>query len=191
VRLWLDDGRTVPVAHLVSRPGQRWRGWVYAFKKAGWLRCWAVGLWRRPPQEAWLWLTNWPQAQGRWYGLRMGEETAFRDQKANGWQWQRRHVWDPEHANRLWLVMALAYAWTLSLGTRVIRTARLRQALTRGHAWRRSVFQLGLRVLKRWLALGHRLMYDLCLMPHLPALSNSVVPCAHPGGGAIDLPLSA
>ena len=175
VRLWLDDGRTVPFAHLVSRPGQRWSGWAYAFKKAGWLRCGAVGQWRRPHQEAWLLLTNWPQAQGQWYGLRMWEETAFRDQKSNGWQWQRSHVWDPEHANRLWLVMALAYAWALSLGTRVIRTARLRQELTRGNAWRRSAFPLGLRLLKRRLALGRQLMYDLCLMPHLPTLSKSVV----------------
>jgi hypothetical protein len=175
VRLRLDDGRTVPFATLVAKPGQRWSGEVYAFKKASWLRCWAVGQWHRPHQEAWLLLTNWPKAQGNWYGLRMWEETAFRDQKSNGWQWQRSHVWDPEHANRLWLVMALAYAWTLSLGTWVIRTPRLRRELTRGTTWRRSVFQLGLRLLTRWIARGRRLLCELWLIPHLPVLSKSVV----------------
>jgi hypothetical protein len=175
VRLRLDDGRLVRFAALVPRPGRRWAGWAYAFKKAGWCRCWAVGQWRRPHQEPWLLVTNWPSAQGSWYGLRMWEEVAFRDLKSMGWQWQRSRVWDPAHANRLWLVMALAYAWTLSLGTRVIRTPTLRRELTRGKAWRHSVFQLGLRLLKRWLTLGRRLFYELLFIPHLPTLSKSVV----------------
>jgi Transposase DDE domain len=175
VRLRLDDGRTVRFAMLVPRPGRRWAGWAYAFKKAGWCRCWVVGQWRRPHQEPWLLVTNWPGAQGSWYGLRMWEEVAFRDLKSMGWQWQRSRVWTPEHAKRLWLVMALAYAWTLSLGTRVIRTPALRQELTRGKDWRRSVFQLGLRLLTRWLTLGRRLFYELWLIPHLPTLPKSVV----------------
>jgi hypothetical protein len=175
VRLRLAEGRAVPFAHLVPQPGHRWRGEVAAFKKAGWRRCWAVGQWHRPHQEAWLLLTNWPQAQGNWCGLRMWEEAAFRDQTSNGWQWQRSHVWDPEHANRLWLVMALAYAWTRSLGTRVLRQGPLRRELTRGKGWRRSVLQLGLRLLTRQVALGRRLWYELWLIPHLPVLPKSVV----------------
>jgi Transposase DDE domain len=175
VRLRLDDGRTVPFAHLVPRPHTRWAGWVYAFKKAGWCRCWAVGQWRAPHQEAWLLLTNWPGAHGNWYGLRMWEELAFRDLKSLGWQWQRSRVWDPEHANRLWLVLALAYAWALSLGTQVIRTATLRRELTRGKDWRHSVFHLGLRLLTRWITLERRLFYELLFIPHLPTLPKSVV----------------
>lgn len=175
VRLMLADGRAIPFASLVPKAGQRWGGWVDAFKKAGWVRCWAIGQWKARYDQPWLLLTNWPEAQGNWYGLRMWEELAFRDFKSTGWQWQRSHVWDPDHANRLWLVMALAYVWALSLGTRVIRTKALRRELTRGRGWRRSVFHLGLRMLKRWIELGRHLFYDLLLIPHLPTCPKSVV----------------
>src|SRR5918996_3133315 len=40
------QGQEVSFASLVSRKGQSWQGPVQAFKKAGWLRCWAVGQWR-------------------------------------------------------------------------------------------------------------------------------------------------
>jgi hypothetical protein len=175
VHLRLAQGQEVSLASLVSRKGQSWQGPVQAFKKAGWLRCWAVGQWRAKHPEPWLLLTNYPPAQGNWYGLRMWEELAFRDFKSTGWQGQRSRVWKPEHANRLWLVMALAYVWMVSLGTRVIRTPKLRRELTRGRAWRRSVFHLGLRLLKRWLELGRRLYYELMLIPHLPICPKTVV----------------
>ena len=147
IRLRVAGGRVVPFGHLVPRPGCRWAGAVEAFKKAGWQRCWAVGQWRGRYQEPWLLLTNWPHAQGAWYGLRMWEELAFRDFKSQGWHWQRSRVWEPAHAARLWLVMALAYVWSLSLGTRVLHCPGLQRELTRGRAGRHSVFQLGLRLL--------------------------------------------
>jgi hypothetical protein len=62
----------------------------------------------------------------------MWEELAFRDVQSTGWQWQRSHVWDPVPANRLWLAMALAYAWVLSLGTRALGTPAWCRELTRG-----------------------------------------------------------
>ena len=175
VRLILEDGQEVPYHQLVPKKGQRWQGQVYAFKKAGWLQCWAVGQWQAKNREPWLLLTNYPAAQGRWYALRMWEELAFKDFKSTGWQWQRSRVWQPEHANRLWLVMALAYAWMVSLGTRVVRNPKLRVELTRGKARRRSVFHLGLRFLKRWLELGRVLYYELVFIPHLPVCRKSVV----------------
>src|ERR687895_2173493 len=46
VHLRLAQGQEVSFASLVSRKGQSWQGPVQAFKKAGWLRCWAVGQWR-------------------------------------------------------------------------------------------------------------------------------------------------
>lgn len=175
VRLALEDGSEVSYSDLVPKRGGRWQGPVHAFKGAGWLQCWAVAQWKAKYKEPWLLLTNYPAARGSWYGLRMWEELAFKDFKSTGWQWQRSHVWQPEHANRLWLVMALAYAWVLSLGTQVIRCPQLRSELTRGKAWRRSVFHLGLRFLKRWLDLGRRLFYQLAFIPHLPVCRKSVV----------------
>lgn len=175
VRLRLADGRCVAFRSLVQRPGQRWGGWVWAFKKAGWMRCWAMAYWKRPQEQPWLLLTNWPQAQDRWYGIRMWEELGFRDWKSMGWEWQRSRVWQPEHANRLWLVMALAYVWMLSLGTPVIRDAALRRALTRGRRWVHSVFRLGLRLLRWVLNRGCELLCDLLLIPYEPVLPKTVV----------------
>lgn len=64
---------------------------------------------------------------------------AFRDFKSNGWQWQRSHVRMPDHANRLWLAMALAYGWMLSLGTYVYQTEAVQKEVTRGRWLRESV----------------------------------------------------
>ena len=119
VRVRVADGRTLPFARLVPKPGRRWCGWVDAFKKAGWCRCWAVGLWRKPQAEPWLLLTNWPGAPGQWYGWRMWEELAFRDFKSTGWQWQRSRRTDPRRVARHWLVLAVATLWTAAVGTRV------------------------------------------------------------------------
>lgn len=131
---------------------------------------------RRGAAQPWLLVTNWPQAQARWYGLRMWEEAAFKDLKSGGWQWQRRHVRRPAHANRLWLVLALATAWMSSLGTRVVRSRRLRRELTRGRRWHYSVLQLGLRLFARWLALGRPLPNAFLFVPRLPILPQTVVP---------------
>jgi hypothetical protein len=62
----------------------------------------------------------------------MWEELAFRDFKSNGWHWHRSRVWDTAHANRLWLVMALAYAWALSLGTQAAHQRELWREVARG-----------------------------------------------------------
>jgi hypothetical protein len=36
---------SVTIRSLIERPGQQWSGWVKAFKKAGWQRCWAIAYW--------------------------------------------------------------------------------------------------------------------------------------------------
>jgi len=58
VRLVLPTDREVIFSQLIPRPGKRWAGEVYAFKQAGWLRCWAVGRWKRRYAEPWLLLTK-------------------------------------------------------------------------------------------------------------------------------------
>jgi hypothetical protein len=51
VRVRLTDGRIRPFTRLAPKPGRRRCGWVEACKKAGWVRCRAVGLWRGPYKE--------------------------------------------------------------------------------------------------------------------------------------------
>lgn len=174
VKLALNDGKVVPFHRLAPRCGTQWQGEVHAFQKAGWLPCWAAASWERGHAEPWLLLTNYPGAQSNWYSIRMWEEAAFKDFKSAGWQWQRSHVWDPDHANRLWLVMALAYVWVVSLGTWVLSTAKLLREVCRGKKKRCSVFQLGLRLLHRFIMLGRKLVYQLLLIPY-PTLSTKTV----------------
>lgn len=170
VHLILPDGSESEVVFgdLVNKVGSKWSGKVYAFKKAGWLSCWAVGQWKAGHEEPWLLLTNFPKAEGNWYALRMWQEVAFKDFKSNGFNWQRSHVWIDDHCNRLWLAMAVAYLWVISMGSRVIYSKELRGELTRGTKERLSIFQLGLSFLKRWIKLERELCYDLWLISHLP-----------------------
>lgn len=173
------EGRKQSVAFksLVSRPGQQWSGWVGAFKKAGWQRCWAVAYWGRGHEEPWLLLSDWDLVQGPAYGWRMWEELAFRDLKSYGWNWQKSHVWDPPHANRLWLVMAVAYAWVLSLGTQAAHRLELRREVSRGRQIRHSLFVLGRRVLHRARDLFEKLFrrLDLLFLPLIEPHEKTVV----------------
>src|SRR5262245_59156227 len=110
-------------------------------------------------------------------------EVAFRDIQSTGWQWQRSHVWDSEPGNRLWLAMALGYAWVLSVGTRALGMPAWCRELTRGRWRRQRVFAMGLRPLKRRLTLGHRLWYELLLISRLPSDPKTVVYEAFREGG--------
>src|SRR4029450_6306190 len=51
-----------------------------------------------------------------WYGLRAWIEQGFKITKRAGWQWQRTHMTKPERAARLWLAVAVATLWLLSVG---------------------------------------------------------------------------
>ena len=168
--------QSTAIGALVSQPGHQWQGPGEVFKKAGWYAWWVVATWSAGRAEPWLLVSNWPRAQHAWYRQRMWEEAAFRDLKSSGWQWQRSQIRQPAHANRLWCVLALATAWMSSLGTRVLRSPRLRRALLRGRRQPLSVFQLGLRCFTRWHALGRQVVYDLACLLHFPCLPKTVVP---------------
>jgi hypothetical protein len=166
VRLDLGGGREVAFREMVPKPGRCcWNQAVQAFKKAGWVSGRALGYWKVGREEPWLLLTNWPGATTAEYALRVWEEQAFRDLKSNGFNWQRSRVRQPEHANRLWLIMALAYAWVVSLGTAVLEHAPWWRQVARGTKKRISVFQLGLRWLARCLHWGREPFYELHLNP--------------------------
>jgi Transposase DDE domain len=166
VELVLEDGRRVGFGNLVPRPGRCcWPQPVRAFKKAGGVACHALGYWKVGRKEPWLLLTNWPAATTTKYGLRMWEEAAFRDLKSNGFNWQSSRVRQPDHANRLWLILALAYAWMVSLGTLVQERESLRHQVAHGDRERVSVFRLGLRWLDRCLQRRRKLNFEPRLDP--------------------------
>ena len=51
-----------------------------------------------------------------WYGLRAWIECGFKDSKRGGWQWHQTKMSNPARAERLWLVIAVATLWTVSVG---------------------------------------------------------------------------
>lgn len=177
LRVRRERGKEISLGQLITRPGQQWSGRVHVFKSAGWIACWALAYWGRGHKEPWLLLTNYEPAQASWYGWRMWEELAFRDFKSMGWQWQKSRIWEPEHANRLWLVLALAYAWVLSLGTQGACLKEVRPELTRGKKRRLSLFRLGLRLLSRAKQLFSTIAraFDLLLISTLPSYEKTVV----------------
>lgn len=109
---WLRD--------LIGQVGARWRGYGTAFRSHGCqLECTLVAWWGAGHQEAWFILTDLP-AEGcdaSWYALRAWCEQGFKCTKRGGWQWQQTHMTDPARAARLWLALALATLWMVSIGS--------------------------------------------------------------------------
>jgi len=63
-------------------------------------------------------LTDLPpsQADAIWYGMRAWIEGGDKDAKRGGWHWEPTNMTDPARAERLWLAMALAPLWVVSVG---------------------------------------------------------------------------
>jgi hypothetical protein len=152
-----------PLAALVSAAGQSWRGSGKVFKKAGWLEGRVLVLWGAAHKECWCIVTNCPWVNGWEYGVRYWQESSFRDLKSDGWQWQSSQVWTPAHANRLLLVMTLAYGWVLTLGTLVCCDAQVAQSVSKGRQATYSIFRLGLRL---WEALMGQVAEPLLRLTH-------------------------
>jgi hypothetical protein len=109
-----------PLSSFAFQPGSQWCGRGQAFKNpAGRLACTFVAQWQTGRQEPWLLLTDLaPTAvDAAWYGLRMWVEASYKTVKSGGWQWQHTRMTDPRRAERLWLAVAVATLWLLSVGT--------------------------------------------------------------------------
>ena len=51
-----------------------------------------------------------------WYSMRTWIEGGFKDTKRGGWQWHQTKMTDPARASRLWLAIAVATLWVVSVG---------------------------------------------------------------------------
>jgi len=111
--------RGVPLQTLVPEPGTTWQGTGIAFKgRHRQLSCTLLACWEAGYKDPWLILTDLPPEASTacWYGLRAWIEQGFKITKRAGWQWQRTHMTKPERAARLWLAVAVATLWLLSVG---------------------------------------------------------------------------
>lgn len=109
----------LPFTQLVSAVGRQWkgRGTAFAGRKTR-LDCTLLGYWGEGHKDPWLLLTDLPPeaADACWYGLRAWIEQGYKRTKRGGWQWQYTRMDDPERAERLWLAIAIATWWLLSVG---------------------------------------------------------------------------
>jgi hypothetical protein len=164
VRLRTRRGKSMALQQLV-KPGESWSGWGQVFKKAGWLPSYVQVYWEIGQRQPWCLVTN-THLSAHHYGIRVWQEEGFRDLKSGGWQWQRSQVWQPAHAERLILVLTLAYAWVLTQGTWLTyEDAQTQAEVYDPDPERYSLFRLGLRFLRRQLALFRPVYPGLLFTP--------------------------
>lgn len=144
----------------VAAPGHRWKACGHMFKHAGWRAVSLVATWAPGTTEPLVVVTDLPP---RWdvlrsYDRRFWIESGFRTDKRKGWQWEDCQVTNLKHLDRLLVAMAWATLLALCLGLHEARS-RLRALAApssrrppRPQPARESLFTLGLRLARRWLA---------------------------------------
>lgn len=146
-RFRTPQGQQHRLADLI-KPGECWSGTGEVFKKAGWLPMTVHLIWQAGYAEPWCLITDDQTLSGHLYAARYWQEAGFRDLKSDGWQWQATHIFTPDHADRLVLVMALAYALTLTAGSLALSDPVSYPVLKASHSKTPfSLFRLGLRLL--------------------------------------------
>jgi hypothetical protein len=108
-----------PLRSFVPQSGTQWVGTGTAFQgPRRRLNCTLLARWDDGYRDPWLLLTDLAPSAGEacWYGLRAWIEQGFKITKRGGWQWQRTRMSDPQRAARLWLAVAVATLWLLSVG---------------------------------------------------------------------------
>src|SRR5258708_2465849 len=80
-------------------------------------QCTLLARWDECYEDVWLIVTDFAPAQATalWYGMRSWMEGGFKDIKRGGWAWHQTKMVDSERAERLWLVIAVATLWAVSL----------------------------------------------------------------------------
>ena len=103
---------------VVPNTGMSWSGVVTCFKSNP-LNCTLLARWDEGYKDPMLIVTDLEPEQGNalWYGLRSWIESSYRDVKSDGWQWQKTRLREPARAERLWLAMAIATLWTVTVGS--------------------------------------------------------------------------
>jgi hypothetical protein len=108
-----------PLALAVRQGGTGWSGRVTCFSSADCqLDSTLLAHWDLGHADPWLILTDLPPhaADVAWYGLRPMIECGFKDVKRGGWHWEQTKMTDPARARRLWLAIAVATLWVVSVG---------------------------------------------------------------------------
>jgi Transposase DDE domain len=113
------EGKFRSLATAAPEVGSVWCGQVDCFsQETSRLQCTLLARWDKGYEEVWLLVTDLAPAQATavWYGMRSWIEGGFKDTKRGGWGWHQTKMVDPERAERLWLAIAVATVWAVSVG---------------------------------------------------------------------------
>jgi hypothetical protein len=119
--------------------------------------------WQKGEKEPWCLATNLPDASLtlRYYRRRMWIEEMFADFKKHGFDLESTMLRNPPRLSRLTLAVAFLYVWLLSTGSRAIRVG-LRHLVDRKDRRDLSLFQIGWRLIERFLLLSQTFSLSLC-----------------------------
>ncbi len=109
------------ISRWVPMPGTSWKGQVECFAgKHSRVKGTLLIHWEPGYESAWIILTDLEpeQAQVSRYGLRTWIEGGFKDFKRGLWGWHHCKMQRARCVERLWLALALAQLWCVSLGCR-------------------------------------------------------------------------
>jgi hypothetical protein len=107
------------ITRWVPEPGTSWQGEVECFAgKNSRVKGTLLMHWEPGYESAWVILTDLSPQQARvsWYGLRTWIEGGFKDFKRGLWGWHHSKMQQASNVERLWLAMAVAQLWCVSLG---------------------------------------------------------------------------
>jgi Transposase DDE domain len=117
------------------------------------------------------------RARLREYGYRMSIEQSFRDDKSGGFDLEHTRLQHAQRIDHLLLAMAIATLWCHELGEFVLKQGESARGLVDpAHERTLSLFQLGLRWLKRILATGLHFLPDFQALLSNLKLKPVVIP---------------
>lgn len=117
------------ITHWMPTPGTSWQGRVDCFaEKKCQLMCTLLMQWQEGYDSGWAVITDLaPEAANvAWYGLRCWVGCGFKDVKRGGFGWHHEKMKHAGRVERLWLAMAVAQMWIVSLGTQA--ESRMKEA---------------------------------------------------------------
>lgn len=162
----LPDGRAFQMRDVPLRPGTSWwEGGVTLDDLPGVRLSLSCG-WSAAHKDDEPWYVLSDLAAGREvlarYARRFWIEEMFRDFKEQGFRLEKTRLTDGERVSRLVLCVCIAYVFLLCLGERIEREGK-RRAVDRHTKPQLSLFQVGVRYLKRLLTLRQDTAELFCL----------------------------
>jgi len=146
------EGERFAFEDLLLQPGDRIGVPDALFTRQGYGPVLAIAIWDKQHKEPIYLVTNMTLVDEacHWYRKRFRIETFFSDQKSRGFHLHKSHISDPVRLSRLMIAACLAYIWIIFLGTLAILEGWV-AVIHRTDRCDLSLFQLGLRLLQRFL----------------------------------------